>query len=72
MFLDTARSAEKYEEQKLKNNIGFGGKLWLTHPHPVKFLFDGDVAHQTVLCPARGQDAESYAEPEHGASVLEL
>lgn len=72
MFLDTARSVEMYEEQKLKNKMWIEGKFWLTYPRPVKVLFDGDVADLTVLRPACGQDTESYAEPEHDASVLEL
>lgn len=72
MFLDTARSVEMCEEQKLKNKMWIEGKYWLTYPHLVKVLFDGDVADLTVLRPACGQDTESYAEPEHGASVLEL
>ncbi len=44
-------------------------KTLLTYPHPVKVLFDGDVAHQTVLRPACRQDTESYAEPEHAWAV---
>lgn len=56
----------------LKINVWVEEKHWLTYLHPVKVLFDSDVAHQTVLRPACRQDTESYAKPEHAASVLEL